>query len=72
MNVRLVARGAQGEVLWEAPQWAQAVELLVPFILTIRLCAQTVFLARKGKMKSASEKDFRNFNETSPDSEGNR
>lgn len=31
-----------------------------------------VFLARKGKMKSASEKDFRNFNETSPDSEGNR
>lgn len=72
MNVRLVARGAQGGVCWEASQWAQAVELLVPLILTIRLCAQTVFLARKGKMKSASEKDFHNFYQTSPDSEGNR
>lgn len=56
-----VACGAQGSGPWEPPSWAQAVELLVPLILTGRLCARMAFLAGKGRMKSASGKVFHRF-----------
>lgn len=70
MNMRFMVYGAQGSVHWEALQWAQAVDLLVPLILTNRLRTQIAFLAGKGRMKSASEKDFHYFYQTAPSSEG--